>query len=194
MIGRLVEQEDVGLRRQHTRERCAACLAAREARGLFRTIEAELFEQIARAVRLVAARHSGFDIGERRGEAGEIRLLREITDRRAGLCEARAAIGLDKSGSDFQQRRFARAVAPDQADALAFADGNLRALEQRRAAEREMDILQGKEGRGHALSFREGAREGNLLFPSLGSGRGEERVPLLLFPEPRGHQRVERGR
>ena len=153
MVGRLVEQQDVGLGREHARERGAARLAAGKARGVFVAGEPELFEQVARAMRIVARRKARLDIGERGGKARQVRLLRQIADGRAGLREARAAIGLDGSGRDLQQRRLARAVAADQADALALADGKLGALEQRRAAKGEVDVLQGEEGRGHLFSF-----------------------------------------
>jgi hypothetical protein len=38
-------------------------------------------------------------------------------------------------GNDVQQRRLARAVAPDQSDALCVADGQVRAIEQGLEAE-----------------------------------------------------------
>ena len=105
--------------RQHARQRGAARLAAGELRRVFVAVQAELFQQIARLVAIVAGAEPGFDIGERRGEAGEIRLLRQIADGGAGLHEAAAAVGLDQAGRDLQQRRFAGAVAADQADPLA---------------------------------------------------------------------------
>ena len=49
MVGRLVEQKDVGRRRQHAGERSAARLAAGEMSGIFLSGEAELFEKIAGA-------------------------------------------------------------------------------------------------------------------------------------------------
>src|SRR5436190_22016963 len=60
-------------------------------------------------------------------------------------------IGFGQTSRDLQQRRLAGSVAPDEAHALAFADRQLRALEQRSAAKREMGIMQGKKGRGHDL-------------------------------------------
>ena len=50
MVGRLVEQQDIGLGRQHAGERGAAGLAAREARRILVAGEAEMLEQIAGAV------------------------------------------------------------------------------------------------------------------------------------------------
>ncbi len=149
MVGRLVEQQDVGRGRQHARERGAPRLAAREPRGILAAVETELFEQIARLVGIVAGPEAGLDIGERGGEARKVRLLRQVAHRRAGLHEARAAVGLDQAGGDLEQGRLARAVAADQAHALAGRDRQLDAVEQRRAAERERDILELNERRRH---------------------------------------------
>ena len=82
----------------------------------------------ARDARSSPGAEAGLDIGERGRGAGEIRLLRQIADRRAGLHEPRAAVGLDQPGGDLEQGRFARAVAADQADALAGRDRELGAV------------------------------------------------------------------
>ena len=78
----------------------------------------ELFEQKRARWRIVARRQARLDIGERRGEAREIRLLRQIADGRAGLEEALARIELDEPRRDPEQRRLAGAVAPDQRQPL----------------------------------------------------------------------------
>ena len=142
MVGRLVEEQDVGLGRERAGERRAAALAAGEARRVFLAGEAEGFEEIARAVRIVARRQPGLDEGSGGREAGEVRLLRQVADGHRRLEEAAAAVGLDQPGGDLEERRLARAVAPDQAQALARADRQLGAVEQRRAAE------------GQAMSWR----------------------------------------
>jgi len=51
-------------------------------------------------------------IGERRGKAREVRLLRQIAHERAWLHENRATVGLGEAGRDLEQRGFARPVAP----------------------------------------------------------------------------------
>ena len=119
MVGRLVQQQDIGRGRQHVRQRRAAGFAAGEMRGVFVAVKPELLEQIAGLVVVVARAETGLDIGQRGGKARKIGLLRQIADGRAGLHEAAAAVGLDQAGRDLQQRRFAGAVAADQADALA---------------------------------------------------------------------------
>ena len=119
--------------------------------------EAELLQQIARLVGVVARAQPGFDIGQRRRIAGEVRLLRQVADAGARLHEALAAIGLDQPGGDLQQRRLARAVAADEAHALARRHRQLDAVEQRRAAEGERDVAELEEGRRHG-GFRPSAR------------------------------------
>ncbi len=69
----------------------------------------------------------GLDIGEGRGETGQIGFLRQVLDRRAGLREALTGIGLHQPGGDAQQGRLARTVAADEADPVAGRDGQTRA-------------------------------------------------------------------
>jgi hypothetical protein len=70
----------------------------------------------------------------------EIRLLREVAHRGPGLQEARPAIGFDQAGGNLEQGRLARAVAADEAGALAGGNGEIRARDQRRAAEGERNV------------------------------------------------------
>ena len=116
-------------------------------RGVFVAGEAELLEQQPRPVRIVAGREPGLDEGRRRREAGEVGLLRQVADGRARLQEAAAGVGLDQPGGDLQERRLAGAVPADQAQALAGADRQLGAGQQRRAAKGEADVLK-EEKRG----------------------------------------------
>ncbi|MHC2250413.1 hypothetical protein ACVILK_000105 [Bradyrhizobium embrapense] len=88
-------------------------------RGIFLAGEAELLEQVARLVVIVAGTKAGLDIGQRRLVLAEVRLLRQIADSGAGLHETAAGIGLDQPGRDPQQGRLAGAVAADQADTFA---------------------------------------------------------------------------
>ena len=69
--------------------------------------------------------------------AGEIRgnLLGEPGEMRARLPEDVAGVRRELAGDDPHQRRFARAIAPDQADALARIDLEVDVVEHRRAAE-----------------------------------------------------------
>ncbi len=115
MVGGLVEQENVGFGRQHAGERGAAGLAAREMRRVLVAGEAEAFQQIARAVRIVARGEPGRDEGGDGGEAGQIRTLRQIADGHRRLQEARAGVRLDHSRGELEQGRLPRPVAADQA-------------------------------------------------------------------------------
>src|SRR5262249_17501506 len=135
------------------RERRAAQLAAGELRRVFRAGEAELPEQVARLVAIVGRPEPGLDVGQRCRVAAEVRFLRQIADRGARLREAGAVVWLDRAGGDAQQGRLARAVASDQADALAGRDAELGAFEQRRAAKGEGDVGELDERRGHGASF-----------------------------------------
>ena len=53
MVGGLVEQQDVRFRRHCPGERCPACLAAGKLVRLFVACQAEMIEQIGRAMRVV---------------------------------------------------------------------------------------------------------------------------------------------
>ncbi len=106
MVGGLIEQQNIGRGRQHPRQRRAAGFAAGYPRGIFIAVETELLQNEAGLIMVVAGAEAGFDIGQRRGEARKIRLLRQIANGGTGLHEAAAAVGLDEAGSDLQQRRF----------------------------------------------------------------------------------------
>ena len=147
MIGRLVEQQDVGRGSQRAGQRRAACFAAGQGRRVFVARKAEFLEQIQRAVATVRRRgvKPRLDISQGGAEAGQIGFLRQVLDRRAGLGEALAGIGLHQPGGDAQQCRFAGTVAPDQADPVAGGDGQPRAGKQRRHTEGQADVLQQKQ-------------------------------------------------
>ena len=61
---------------------------------------------------VVAGGEAGLDIGERGLVVAEIRFLRQIADRRAGLHEARAAVGLDKTCGDLEEGRLPGSGGP----------------------------------------------------------------------------------
>ena len=90
------------------------------------------------------------DVVEGGGVAGEIGLLGQVAHGGVGLEEAQAVIGLDFAGGDFQQRRFAGAVAPDQAQPVAALHREVGGIDQRLAAKSEADALQDENGRSHA--------------------------------------------
>ena len=147
MIGRLVEQQDVGRGSQRAGQRGAARLAAGKRAGSSSPERPSSLSRYSARWRPSAVRgaKTRLDIGQRGGEPGQIGFLRQIVDRRAGLGEALSGIGLDEPGGDAQQGRFARAVAPDEADPVAGRDGQPRAGKQRRHPEGEADVLQQKQ-------------------------------------------------
>jgi hypothetical protein len=78
---------------------------------------------------------------------GEIGLLRQVAHGGAWLHEALAPVGLDEARGDLEQGGFARAVAADEAGALAGGNREVRAHDQGRAAEGESRILEGQKRR-----------------------------------------------
>ena len=82
MIGRLVEQQDLGLRAQDPDQRRAARFAAGETAGIGVRIDPELGHHGSRRIRIVEIAKPGKDIVERGGEAGHVRLLRQIGEAR----------------------------------------------------------------------------------------------------------------
>ena len=140
-----------GRGRQHVGQRRAAQLAARQRVRVLRAVEAQLLQQVAGLMRIVGGAEAGLDVGQRVGVARQVRLLGQVAHGGARLHEALAFVGLHQAGGDLQQRRLAGAVAADQAHPLPRRHGQLRPLQQRRAAEGEMDVAELDEGRcgGH---------------------------------------------
>ena len=69
------------------------------------TGQPKLLQQVAGPVPILIgiADQSGLHVGERGGEAGQVRFLRQVADGSAGLGEAAARVRLDQSGGDAQQ-------------------------------------------------------------------------------------------
>ena len=142
MVGRFIQQKNIGARRQGARQRGAAGFAARQSGGRFFTRKAQMTQQIKSPVGIIAGGQARLDIIAGGGEAFERRFLRQIADGGAGLGEAAAAIGIKQTSSDFEQGGFARAVTPHQGQPFAGAHRQLRPLQQLGVAERNVDILE----------------------------------------------------
>ena len=97
MVGRLVEQEDVGLAAPARGPAPRGGFAARKRAGSSVAGQAELAEQITGAVAVVAGHQSRFDIRRGWWRSRRDRFLRQVADRRARLREAGAVVGLDIS-------------------------------------------------------------------------------------------------
>ncbi|MNU91514.1 hypothetical protein D3C71_814040 [compost metagenome] len=149
MVGRLVEQQDIGFRRHDAGKCCAARFAAGQPVRIFLAGQAQMFEQIGDAIGIVARTEARFGIGLHGRIAGEIGSLFEITDRCGWMTENFARLRLDHAGRDLHKCRFARAVAADEADAVARFHLQACAVQQRRAAEAQEDVVKLENGRCH---------------------------------------------
>ena len=78
----------------------------------------------------------------------EHRLLRDIGDAQALLQLQGAVVGLLQAGQDLEQRGLARAVAPDQADALARLEREIRVIQQGHMAEGQLRVEKSNECHG----------------------------------------------
>ncbi len=89
---------------------------------------------------------------------------------------------LPQAGSNPEECRLARAVAPNQGHALAGTDGKLGALEQRRATEGEVNVAELEEGRGGGHGWRciSSARRGVCRFDRGLRGRTRAAPPRPL--------------
>src|SRR5690606_16510290 len=73
-------------------------------------------------------------------------LLRELCDARTGLEAHPPAIWRDGPRDDAEQRRLAGAIASEQAHPLPSLEPQRHAVEQRRVAERQRDVLELEKG------------------------------------------------
>ena len=148
VVGRLVEQQHLGLLRQRAGDRRATLLAA--ARGRTRPVEvdAELvgdsfdnigFRRIITVQREVAQR----SVGDNR------RILVEQDDARSGSDRAATLVDLGPAGEDLEQRRLACTVAPDQRQPVALADREVEAAQQPAGALDEADVFECEDGSCH---------------------------------------------
>ena len=133
--------------------------------------EAQLAQKIGAAVRIIRRAEAPFHIVQHGLVGREVRLLRQVADGGAGLHPALALVGLDHAGGDLEQRRLARAVAPDQRHALALGHGEFGVLENGTAAEGEADAAKVKKDPAHdGAGCRAFARDGkpSSPLPALG--------------------------
>ena len=142
VVGRLVQEQDVGLGAQNPDQSRPAGFAAGKSRRIGGRIEAELGHHRPRRISVVEFMQSGQHIVERGLKAGHVRLLRQIGEARRGLDEAGSAVERKLAGRDAKQGRLARAVAPNHGDAVARRNGQFRPVQKRRAAERHDDVSQ----------------------------------------------------
>ncbi|MND87406.1 hypothetical protein D3C80_794060 [compost metagenome] len=130
VVGRLVQQQQVGLFGKSFCEGGAADLAARQPLRRLGRVEAEGLQPAFGGPALGLAR--GGVVGERL--AGDDRFLRDIGEAGAGLDRAVARVGLDQAHDHLHQGGLARPVAPDQGGAAARLHRHVDAVEQRAGA------------------------------------------------------------
>ncbi len=181
MVGRLVQQQKIRAGRQGAGKRGAAGLATREILGLLVPAQAKLAQQVANAVLVVIRPETCQHIVHDIGVGGKIRLLRQIAHGGTRLKEARAGIEGDLARGDLQQRGFARAVAADEADALARPHRERCPGEQRHGAEGYGDVGEQQE--------RWGSHAGCLAVRAAGTQerRAKCRTARQAGPGRRAH-------
>ena len=67
MVGGLIQQQDIGLRAEYPGQSGAPCLAAGEGLRRFIAAQPQMFQKIARPVRVIAGAKTGADIIQRCG-------------------------------------------------------------------------------------------------------------------------------
>ena len=106
-----------------------------------------LLQAQRRLLEVVQQAHSGLvavkEVVEHRQGAVEVRLLGQVADRDAAPDGDAAAIGRLLAGDDAQQRRLAAAVDANEADAIAFVNEQIDAVQQLALAELLADAFEG---------------------------------------------------
>ena len=132
MIGRLVEQQEVGLRDERASEHDAPPPAARQRPERRIAVELQPRDDLIRlqsGLPIALEAHLGGLAGDHlaHGFAARRRhLLGEARRLGAGTNPKFAAVGRDLAGNDLEQRGLALAVAPEHADSLALGDLQVR--------------------------------------------------------------------
>ena len=170
MVGRLVQQQDIGRGRQHPRQRRAAGFAARDMRRVFVAVQPELLQQVARLIMVVARAEAGLDIGQRRlvrrrnpAPAADSGWWRPAA--RSG-CRCRARRGRRRSSSSVD---LPEPLRPIRQTRSARRHRQFDARQQRRAAEGQRDVFQLDQRRRHRFIFNSGSAQAG---PPAGAGCG----------------------
>ena len=146
MVGRLVQQQDIRLRRQCARQRGTAGFPTRQCRRIAGIGQPQPVDQYGGAFRVVARFQPVLHIVDDRGVPRQIGFLRQVTQCGARLQESLTVVGLYFARRYFHEGRFAGAVAPHQTQPFPFRHGQLRTFEQRCAAEGQLNVSQQQQG------------------------------------------------
>ncbi|MNU97814.1 hypothetical protein D3C71_879020 [compost metagenome] len=142
MVGGFVQHQDIGFRRHHAGKGRTSRLTAGKACRMFLPREAEMLKKIGDAVGIVTWPEPRFGISLNRVVTDKVRRLFQITDGRGRMPENLTRLRFNETRSDLHQRRLARTVAPDKADAIARLYLEIGAIEQRGHAEGQLDVIE----------------------------------------------------
>ena len=92
---------------------------------------------------------AALDVVAQGREAGDVGVLFEHHDARAGDDRAAALVRIDRAGEEFEEGALARAVAADEGEAVARADVDVEVAEEPAGALNEAELLVGKNGCCH---------------------------------------------
>ncbi|CFL98495.1 Uncharacterised protein [Bordetella pertussis] len=154
VVGRFVQQQQVGFVDQGARQRDALAHAAGQAGDRRFGRQSQAFERGPYARRPLPVFGMGMGVAhdvEHRAGFIQCGFLLDRGHAQARTAGDVAVVGLRAAIEQAQQRRFARAVAPDQADALAFLDGEIGVVQQGVVAVGQLNVgkrNKGSEGHG----------------------------------------------
>ena len=175
MVGRFVQQQDVGVPGKGRGQGRPPDLAARQA---FRRLGGRQAKGLQGGLGFVR-RGAGGDQVIKDGRAGDHRLLWDPGDAQAGNLGLLAVIDLHLAGQDSEQGGLARPVPADQAGAAAGFEGEVDPVEQHARPVCETDLPEGEHGWLHRAPL-------NLVAPSSKScqpaGWRRPRLPARQTP------------
>ena len=146
VVGRLVEQQDVGVFGKGPGQGCSARFPARQTGRPPRGVEAEGFQ---RRFRFMPRGPAACGIVGQ-GVAGDVGLLRNQRDARAGLNKFLACVRLHGARQDAQQGRLSGPVAAHQTGAGARLQRQVDAFKKLDGPVGEANVFQGKDRGGAA--------------------------------------------
>ena len=153
VVGRFVEQQQVGFAGERAGDGGAAALTSTRGLRFARQVDAELIGNrlhLMRGRRIIARER---EIMQRR-KGRDVRVLFQRDDARARLDRAGAFIRFDLTADELEQRRLARAVAADERQPVALADMNVDVAEQPVRTLAEAEIFEGEDGSRHGGAAR----------------------------------------
>ena len=121
MVGRFVQQQQIRAEGKRARNRRAPPLAAAGGLRVAAHVDAELPGDIFDIMRFGRA-GAGHGVIHQRGEPGHGWVLFQHDDIGVGPRLAQPPVAFDLARDQFEQRGFARAIAPDQRDPVTRAD------------------------------------------------------------------------